>query len=146
MRDLETIRLAITAAETGHLVLSTLHSPSAPQSIDRIIDVYPPAQQVQVRGQLADCLLAVITQTLLPRRGGGRVCAAEVLVAVPAARALIRDAKTHQLPTVMQVGQKDGMQTMDAALVELVHKGFVAPDDAAAQRSHGAFFKQEGTE
>lgn len=146
MRDLETMKLAITAAETGHLVLSTLHAKSASQSVDRIIDVYPPGQQDQVRGQLADCLLAVVTQTLLPRRGGGRVCAAEVLVAVPAARALIRDSKTHQLPTVMQMGQKDGMQTMESAIADLVEEGLVAPDDAAAPLKRGALFRQESTE
>jgi twitching motility protein PilT len=129
MRDLETISLAITAAETGHLVFATLHSPSASQSVDRMIDVFPPAQQGQVRAQLADCLAGVMTQRLLPKTGGGRVSAIEALVATPAVRAMIRDGRTHQLTSIMQVGLKDGMKTMEAALIELLEKGLVKMED-----------------
>ena len=129
MRDLETIGLAITAAETGHLVFATLHAPSASQSVDRMIDVFPPSQQGQVRAQLADCLAGVMTQRLLPKIGGGRVSAIEALVATPAVRAMIRDGKTHQLTSIMQVGVKEGMRTMEAALIELLEKGLVRMED-----------------
>ena len=134
MRDLETIRLAITAAETGHLVFSTLHAPSAPQAVDRMIDVYPPEQQAQIRGQLADSLLAVITQALLPKVGGGRVAAAEVLIGTPAVHSLIREAKTHQLASIMQLSAKDGMQTMEMAVAQLVRSCLVDSDVAARAR------------
>jgi twitching motility protein PilT len=121
MRDLETISTALTAAETGHLVLATLHTQDAPQSIDRIIDVFPSYQQQQIRVQLAAALQAVVSQQLLVKRSGtGRVAATEVLVATPAVRNLIREGKVHQLYSVMQAGAQHGMRTMDASLAELV--------------------------
>jgi twitching motility protein PilT len=131
MRDLDTISLAITAAETGHLVFSTLHSPSASGTIDRMIDVFPSGQQGQVRAQLSECLAGVMTQRLLPKVGGGRVSAVEVLVGTPGVRALVRDGKSHQLGSMMQVGIKDGMRTMDMALTDLLDRGLVTPDDVA---------------
>ena len=121
MRDLETIHTAITAAETGHLVFGTLHTQDAPQSVDRIIDVFPAHQQQQVRTQLASALQGVVTQQLVPSsKGNGRVCIAEVLVATPAVRNLIREGKTHQIYSAMQAGGKYGMQTMDQALADAV--------------------------
>jgi len=129
MRDLETMATAITAAETGHLVLTTLHTSSAVQSIDRIIDVFPPHQQAQVRIQLADTLVGVITQQLLPRADGqGRVVAVEVLIATPAVRNLIREGKTHQIISVMQMGGRFGMQTMEMALTNLAARGIINPE------------------
>ena len=126
MRDLETIHTAITAAETGHLVFGTLHTQDAPQSVDRIIDVFPAHQQQQVRVQLASALQGVVTQQLIPTADGkGRACAAEVLVATPAVRNLIREGKTHQIYSSMQAGGKYGMQTMDQALATLVKAGLV---------------------
>jgi len=130
MRDLETISLAITAAETGHLVLSTLHTRDAPQTIDRIIDVFPPHQQNQVRAQLANTIQGVVTQALVPKVGGGRVAACEVLVPTPGVRNLIREGKTHQIYSAIQAGGKFGMRTMDAALARLVKRGLVAPEEA----------------
>ncbi len=124
MRDLETISTALTAAETGHLVFATLHTQDAPQSIDRMIDVFPPEQQQQVRVQLAVTLQGVITQTLLKTRDGrGRVAACEILVAIPAVRNLIREGKAHQIYSTMQAGAKYGMQTMDQSLANLVKAG-----------------------
>ena len=124
MRDLETIHTAITAAETGHLVFGTLHTQDAPQSVDRIIDVFPPHQQQQVRVQLASALQGVVTQQLVSTENGrGRVVAAEVLVATPAVRNLIREGKTHQIYSAMQAGGKYGMQTMDQSLAEHVIAG-----------------------
>jgi twitching motility protein PilT len=121
MRDLETIQMALTAAETGHLVLGTLHTQSAPQTVERIVDVFPPAQQGQIRVMLATTLQGVVTQQLLPNKEGtGRVVAAEVLIATPAVRNLIRSEKGHQLATVMQSGAEYGMVTMDQALAALV--------------------------
>lgn len=131
MRDLETISLTMTAAETGHLVLATLHTQDAPQTVDRVVDVFPPHQQGQVRAQLAGVLRAVVSQTLLPRRGGGRVVACEVLVATPGVRNLIRESKTHQIRSAIQTGRRHGMQTMDASLAELVRAGLTLPEDAA---------------
>ncbi len=126
MRDLETIGTALTAAETGHLVFATLHTQDTPQTIDRIIDVFPPEQQGQVRAQLSVALQGIMTQTLLPTAdGAGRVVAAEVLVPTPAVRNLIREAKTHQIYSVLQTGASHGMQTMDAALAQLVRAGKV---------------------
>src|SRR6187397_849797 len=121
MRDLETISTAITAAETGHLVFATLHTQDAPQTIDRIIDVFPPHQQQQVRVQLSTTLQGVVTQQLLQTAdGAGRAVASEVLVATPAVRNLIREAKVHQIYSMMQAGARHGMRTMDAALASLV--------------------------
>jgi twitching motility protein PilT len=121
MRDIETISTAITAAETGHLVFATLHTQDAPQTIDRIIDVFPSAQQGQIRAQLSVALQGIMTQTLLPTAdGAGRCVAAEVLVPTPAIRNLIREAKSHQIYSVLQTGGQHGMQTMDASLAGLV--------------------------
>ncbi len=140
MRDLETIQLAITAAETGHLVFATLHSPSAPQTVDRIIDVFPAAQQAQIRTQFADSIEAIITQTLLKKKGGGRVAALEILMGTPAVRNLIRENKVHQLPSAMQVGRKEGMQTMDMALIDLVNRGLVTREEAQAKSTNPNLF------
>ena len=133
MRDLETIQLALTAAETGHLVLSTLHAPGAAQTVDRIIDVFPAAQQAQIRTQFADSIEAIITQTLCQKKGGGRVAALEILVGTPAVRTLIREGKGHQILSALQVGQKDGMQTMDRALSDLATRGLITQQEAQAK-------------
>lgn len=130
MRDLETISAAITIAETGHLVFATLHTNSAAQSIDRMIDVFPPHQQPQVRSQLANILMGICSQRLVPAIGGGRVVAAEVLIANPAVRNIIREGKSHQLDAVIQTGADQGMQTMDRTLVNLVQSGTVTYDNA----------------
>ncbi|MEW6425571.1 MAG: type IV pilus twitching motility protein PilT [Bacillota bacterium] len=131
MRDLETIATAITAAETGHLVLATLHTTSAAQTIDRIIDVFPPHQQQQVRLQLANALEGVIAQQLLPRHDRpGRVAALEILVATPAIRNLIREGKTHQIVSQLQTGARYGMQTLDMALRNLVRAGVISREEA----------------
>ena len=133
LRDLETISLALTAAETGHLVFGTVHTSSAPKTVDRLIDVFPSVQQGQVRTMLSESLLGVCTQMLLPKVGGGRCAALEILIATPAVRNLIRENKTHQIPSAMQVGGKVGMQTMEAAVMDLIHKKLVSPDDARAR-------------
>ncbi|HET7302278.1 MAG TPA: type IV pilus twitching motility protein PilT [Candidatus Saccharimonadales bacterium] len=130
MRDLETIASAITIAETGHLVFATLHTNSAAQSIDRMIDVFPPHQQAQIRSQLSNILMAVCSQRLIPAIGGGRIAAAEILVATPAVRNIIREGKTHQLEAVIQTGGEFGMQSMDKTLVNLVHNGTISYDEA----------------
>ena len=130
MRDLETISAAITIAETGHLVFATLHTNSAAQSVDRMIDVFPAEQQPQIRSQLAGILMAVCSQRLVPAIGGGRVCAAEIMVANTAIRSIIRDGKTHQLDTAIQTGASEGMQTMDRTLAKLVQQGTVTYDSA----------------
>src|SRR3712207_1439010 len=134
MRDLETISLAVTAAETGHLVFGTLHTQDAPQTVDRIIDVFPPHQQHQIRAQLANALQGIITQALVPCRDG-RVVACEVLVPTPGVRNLIREAKNHQIYSAMQTGGKFGMQTMDAALVELVRRRKISQQEAGERPS-----------
>ena len=130
MRDLETIASAITIAETGHLVFATLHTNSAAQSIDRMIDVFPPHQQPQIRSQLSNILMAICSQRLIPSIGGGRVVAAEVLIATPAVRNIIREGKTHQLDAVIQTGSEYGMQTMDKTLVGMIHAGSISYDEA----------------
>jgi twitching motility protein PilT len=130
MRDLETIQLALTAAETGHLVFGTLHTSSAPKTVDRIIDVFPPNQQSQIRAQFAESIEAVITQTLMKKKGGGRVAALEIMTGTTAVRNLVREGKIHQIPGTMQVSQKDGMQTMDMALLDLVARGIVTKEEA----------------
>ncbi len=130
MRDLETIQAAITVAETGHLVFATLHTNSAAQSLDRMIDVFPAHQQPQVRSQLANILMGICAQRLVPAIGGGRVCAAEIMVANPAVRALIREGKTFQLDTAIQTGADQGMQTMDRTLAGLVKTGVITYDSA----------------
>ena len=130
MRDLETIAAAITIAETGHLVFATLHTNSAAQSIDRMIDVFPPHQQPQIRAQLSNILMAICAQRLVPSIGGGRVAAAELLVATPAVRNIIREGKSHQLDAVIQTGAEHGMQSMDKTLVNLIHAGSITYDEA----------------
>lgn len=130
MRDLETIASAITIAETGHLVFATLHTNSASQSIDRMIDVFPPHQQPQIRAQLSNILMAIVSQRLIPAIGGGRVAAAEILVGTPAVRNIIREGKTHQLEAVIQTGAEFGMQSMDKTLVNLIHQGVITYDEA----------------
>jgi twitching motility protein PilT len=130
MRDLETIAAAITIAETGHLVFATLHTNSAAQSIDRMVDVFPPHQQPQIRVQLSNMLMAICSQRLLPAIGGGRIAAAEILIATPAVRNIIREGKSHQLDAVIQTGGEYSMQSMDKTLVGLVHGGTVTYDEA----------------
>ena len=138
MRDLETIQTAITAAETGHLVFATLHTQDAPQTIDRVIDAFPPYQQQQIRVQLSTTLQGVVTQQLIQTWDGlGRVVAAEVLVATPAIRNLIREAKVHQIYSAMQAGARFGMVTMDTALARLVGMGKITTE-IALQRCHDA--------
>jgi len=140
MRDLETIQLALSAAETGHIVFGTLHTSSAPKTVDRIIDVFPPTQQAQIRAQFAESVEAVITQTLLKKKAGGRVAALEILIGTTAVRNLIREGKIHQIPGTMQVSQKDGMQTMDMALTNLVTRGIVTREEAQAKSMNPNLF------
>jgi twitching motility protein PilT len=136
MRDLETISTALTAAETGHLVFGTLHTQDAPQTIDRVIDVFPPEQQAQIRVQLSVSLQGVITQQLLPTAdGAGRCVACEVLVPTSAVRNLIREGKIHQIPSIIQTGSAHGMQSMDAALATLVRAGRVTQELAESRSS-----------
>ncbi len=134
MRDLETIATAITAAETGHLVLSTLHTPDAPQTIDRIIDVFPPHQQQQVMVQLAGCIQGIVAQQLLPRKDGkGRVVATEIMVGTDAVRSCARERRTHQLATIIQTGSQYGMVTMDKCLKDLYLRGIISYETAIAR-------------
>ena len=136
MRDLETISLAITAAETGHLVFATLHTTSTSTTIDRIIDVFPPNQQAQVRMQLSTTLEGIICQTLIPKKiGKGRACAMEILVGTMAVRNLIREGKTHMIINILQAGVKDGMQTLNSSLYKLVTSGDISADDALLKSS-----------
>lgn len=142
MRDLETISTALTAAETGHLVLATLHTPDAPQTIERIIDVFPPFQQQQVKLQLADCLQGVVSQLLLPRASGvGRVAATEIMIGTPAIRNLIREQEIEQMPTLIQTGHQFGMRTMDKSLKELYKAGVITYETAIAKAKHIEEFK-----
>ncbi|MBU1862562.1 MAG: type IV pilus twitching motility protein PilT [Candidatus Omnitrophica bacterium] len=134
MRDIETISIALTAAETGHLVLSTLHTASAPQTVDRLLDVFPPEQQEQVKVQLSSCIQGIISQTLLPRYDGrGLVAAFEIMIATPSVRKLIKERKTEQLMTCIQTGGEFGMISMDAAIKDLYHDGLI---DLATTRLH----------
>jgi twitching motility protein PilT len=136
MRDLETISTALTAAETGHLVFATLHTQDTAQTVDRVIDVFPPHQQGQVRVQLSVCLQGIMTQQLLPTAdGSGRVVACEVLVPTPAVRNLIREGKTHQIYSALQTGTAQGMQTMDTALAQLVRNNKISQKMAEARSS-----------
>ncbi len=144
MRDLETIQLALSAAETGHLVFGTLHTSSAPKTVDRIIDVFPPNQQAQIRSQFAESIEGVITQTLLKKKSGGRAAALEIMVGTTAVRNLIREAKLHQIPGIMQASKKDGMQTMDMALMELVTKGTVTKAEAQSRSMNPNLFGASG--
>ena len=143
MRDLETIATAITAAETGHLVMATLHTPDAPGAVDRIVDVFPPYQQSQIRTQLASTLQAIIAQILLPKKSSrGRVPAVELLIASPAVRNLIRIGKSHQLPTAMETGTQLGMRTMDQALKELVNRDMVSYETVAVRARDRTVFEK----
>jgi twitching motility protein PilT len=130
MRDLETIRLALTAAETGHLVFGTLHTSSAAKTVDRIVDVFPAAEKDMVRAMLSESMRAVISQTLLKKKGGGRVAAHEIMIGTPAIRNLIRENKIAQMYSSIQTGQKEGMQTLDQCLKELVRKGVTTIEEA----------------
>ena len=141
MRDLETIQAALTIAETGHLVFATLHTNSAAEAINRIIDVFPSHQQSQVRAQLAFCLEGVVTQTLVPKaKGSGRVCCTEILVSTPAIRACIRDDKVHQIYSIMQAGKKHGMQTLNDSLYQLYIQREVLLEDCLKAASDPAEF------
>ncbi len=133
MRDLETIRLALTAAETGHLVFGTLHTTSAAKTIDRVVDVFPGAEKAMVRSMLSESLKAVISQTLLKQTGGGRVAAHEIMIGIPAIRNLIREDKIAQMYSVIQTGMTHGMQTLDQCLRKLVNSGQASQADAAAK-------------
>jgi twitching motility protein PilT len=136
MRDLETISTALTAAETGHLVFATLHTQDTAQTVDRIVDVFPPEQQQQVRVQLSVCLQGIVTQQLLPRADGqGRIAGCEILVPTPAVRNLIREGKTHQIYSALQTGGQFGMQTMDAALAQLVREHKITRELAESRSS-----------
>ena len=136
MRDIDTISTAITAAETGHLVLGTLHTVDAAQSIDRIIDIFPPSQQRQMRLQLSQVIEAVLSQTLLPRIGGGRVAAFEIMIATYVVKRLIREEKIYEIPANMELGSREGMQTLDQALADLVRSGIVTQEEAVMKTSN----------
>lgn len=133
MRDLETIRLALTAAETGHLVFGTLHTTSAAKTIDRIIDVFPGEEKAMVRSMLSESMRAVISQTLMKKNGGGRIAAHEIMIGIPAIRNLIREDKVAQMYSVIQTGMVHGMQTMDHCLKNLVSRGLISVQDAKAK-------------
>jgi twitching motility protein PilT len=140
MRDLETIRLALTAAETGHLVFGTLHTSSAAKTIDRIVDVFPAEEKDMVRAMLSESLQAVIAQTLLKKVGGGRTAAWEIMIGTPAIRNLIRENKVAQMYSAIQTGRKDGMQTLDQHLMELVEKGIISRQAARVKAVNKAAF------
>lgn len=143
MRDLETMALTVTAAETGHLVFATLHTTDAPQTVDRIIDVFPPEKQQQVRLQLSTVLAAVLSQTLLPRAAGdGRIAAFETMICIPAVRSIIREGKAHQLYSILQTGQKYGMVQLDQHLKELYQKRIVKFEDALAKSNNPEEFQK----
>jgi twitching motility protein PilT len=141
MRDLETIQLALTAAETGHLVFGTLHTSSAPKTVDRIIDVFPPNQQAQVRAMFSESIQAVVTQSLCKKVGGGRIAALEILIGTAAVRNLIREGKVHQIPSTMQTSQGVGMQTMDMALRDLFQKGQITRGTAVDKSGNPELIK-----
>lgn len=136
MRDLETIRLALTAAETGHLVFGTLHTSSAAKTIDRVVDVFPAAEKDMIRAMLSESLRAVISQTLLKKIGGGRIAAHEIMIGTPAIRNLIRENKIAQMYSAIQTGQQFGMQTLDQNLQQLVQKGQVSRDEARSKAAN----------
>ena len=140
LRDLETIRLALTAAETGHLVFGTLHTSSAAKTIDRIIDVFPAAEKSMVRSMLSESLRAVIAQSLLKRAGGGRIAAHEIMIGTPAIRNLIREDKVAQMYSAIQTGQGLGMQTLDQCLQQLVKKGLISRNDAKMKAANKEIF------
>jgi twitching motility protein PilT len=141
MRDLETIRLALTAAETGHLVFGTLHTSSAPKTIDRIIDVFPAGEKPLVRSMLSESLRAVISQTLLKKKGGGRLAAHEIMIGIPAIRNLIREDKVAQMYSSIQTGERHGMQTLDQCLTRLFQKGMITREVAASRAQNKDSFK-----
>ena len=146
MRDLETISQALTAAETGHLVLATLHTNNAPQTISRVVDVFPPHQQEQIRVQLADALLGVVAQTLVPTMdGASRAAAMEIMVATPAIRNLIRENKVHQIPSAIQTGAREGMQSLDQSLKALVKTQKISNEEAVKRATEKQAFVHEGT-
>ena len=136
MRDLETIRLALSAAETGHLVFGTLHTSSAAKTVDRIVDVFPAAEKDMVRAMLSESLRAVISQTLLKKVGGGRVAAHEIMIGTPAIRNLIRENKVAQMYSAIQTGQSIGMQTLDQNLKELLDRGTITKEDARTKAAN----------
>lgn len=142
MRDLETIQLALTAAETGHLVFGTLHTSSAPKTVDRIIDVFPPEQQGQVRAMLAESIQAIITQSLCKKIGGGRAAALEILLGTTAVRNLIREGKIHQIPSVMQTSAGIGMQTLETHILKLFEQGIISRDTAIEKSGNPGLFKE----
>ena len=143
LQDLETISIALTAAETGHLVFATLHTQDAPQTVDRVIDVFPTNQQQQIRVQLAGALQGVVCQQLVPTAdGNGRVVGVEIMMATPAIRNLIRDGKTHQVYSAMQAGGRHGMQTMDQSLADLVRRGYISYDKALERCHHAEDFNR----
>jgi len=142
LRDLETIQLALTAAETGHLVFGTLHTSSAPKTVDRVIDVFPPNQQAQVRAMFAESLQAVVTQTLCKKVGGGRVAALEIMLGTTAVRNLIREGKIHQLPGVIQTSQNVGMQTLEMHLHDLVGRNLITRETAIEKSGNPEMFKE----
>jgi len=141
MRDLETIRLALTAAETGHLVFGTLHTTSAAKTIDRVIDVFPAAEKTMVRSMLSESLRAVISQTLLKKTGGGRIAAHEIMIGTPAIRNLIREDKVAQMYSAIQTGQSVGMQTLDQNLQELVARNLISRIDARSKAMNKEMFR-----
>ncbi len=143
MRDLETIQLALTAAETGHLVFGTLHTSSAPKTVDRVIDVFPPNQQAQVRAMFAESIQAIITQTLCKKIGGGRAAGLEILIGTTAIKNLIREGKIHQIPSAMQTSQGIGMQTMEMHLKELVDRNIITKETAIEKTGNQDLFKEE---
>jgi twitching motility protein PilT len=143
MRDLPTVSTAIRAAETGHLVLGTLHTTDAARTVNRLVDMFPAIQQEQIKQQVAEILEAVLSQTLVSRVSGGRTASFEILLATPAVRNLIREGKTYELPTVMQLNVEDGMQTMDDALSELVEKRIITLQEAMSKSSHPDRLKKQ---
>ena len=142
LRDLETISLAIEAASTGHLVFGTLHTSSAPKTVDRIIEVFPSSEQAQIRSTLSDGVRAVLAQTLFKTIDvKGRCAALEIMIATPAVRNLIREGKTHQIPSQIQTGKKYGMQLLDDAIMDLLNKGRISPDDAYTKANEKSLFR-----
>jgi twitching motility protein PilT len=141
LRDLETIRLALTAAETGHLVFGTLHTSSAAKTIDRVIDVFPAAEKDMVRSMLSESLRGVISQALLKKKGGGRVAAHEIMIGTPAIRNLIREGKIAQMYSAIQTGQSIGMQTLDQNLQDLLRQGLIEKSEARMKAANKDNFK-----
>jgi twitching motility protein PilT len=144
MRDLESIQNALTIAETGHLVMATLHANDSAQAIDRIVDVFPGDEQAQIRLQLANTLVGVLYQQLIPRIGGGRVAAIEILVGTPAIKNLIREGKSRQIRNVVSTSQRDGMQTLEARLNELLAEGVIPYEEAYARSMYPNELKDPG--